>query len=70
MLKDNPDWDKRLINVQVTKTNEQNRELRILLSSSDASRNWDLRAEIREKLIDYINVNYPDSFTRIRIKNI
>jgi len=68
MLKGNPDWDGRLWNVQVTKTTEQNKEIRILLSSSDASKNWDLRAEIREKLIDFINVNYPDTFAKIRIK--
>jgi len=68
ILKGNPDWDGRLWNVQVTKTTEQNKEIRILLSSSDASKNWDLRAEIREKLIDFINVNYPDTFAKIRIK--
>lgn len=70
MLKDNPDWDGRVFNVQVTKTTEQFKEVRILLSSSDASRNWDLRVTIREKLIDFINASYPDAFARIRIKNV
>lgn len=68
MLKDNPDWDGRLWNVQVTKTTEQYKEIRVLLSSSDASKNWDLRADIRERLIDFINTNYPDTFSKIRIK--
>lgn len=70
MLKGIPDWDGRILNVQVTKTTEQFKEIRILLSSSDASKNWDLRAAIREKLIDYINVNYPNTFVKIRIKTI
>jgi small-conductance mechanosensitive channel len=70
MLKDNPNWDGRSANVQVTKTSEQGKEIRILLSSANASKNWDLRASVREKLIDFINVNYPDAFAKIRIKNV
>lgn len=67
MLKENPDWDGRVFNVQVTNTTEKYKEIRVLLSSSDASKNWDLRAGIREQLIDFINVNYPDTFAKIRI---
>jgi small-conductance mechanosensitive channel len=70
MVKGNSDWDGRVLNVQVTKASEQCKEIRILLSSTDASKNWDLRADIREKLIDFINVNYPDTFAKIRIKTI
>jgi len=68
MLKHNTDWDGRVVNVQVTKVTEQYKEVRVLLSSSDSSKNWDLRTEIREKMIDYINENYPDTFAKIRIK--
>jgi len=68
MLKDNPDWDHRFWNVQVTKVTERYKEIRILLTSNDASKNWDLRAKITEDLIEYINVNYPDTFAKIRIK--
>ena len=70
MLKNNPDWDGRMWNVQVTKTTEQYKEIRVLLTSADASKNWDLRADVREKLIDLINTNYPDTFCKIRVKRI
>lgn len=70
MLKDNSLWDKRMWNVQVTKTTENYKEIRILLTSADASKNWDLRAEIREKLIDFVNLNYPETFSRIRVKEM
>lgn len=70
MLKESPDWDGRLWNVQVTKSTEQFKEIRILLSSADASKNWDLRTAIREKLIDFINTNYPDTFAKIRVKTV
>jgi len=70
MLDGNDNWDGRVFNVQVTKTNEQYQEVRILLSSSDASKNWDLRASIRENVITFINQNFPDSFAKLRIKTI
>ena len=61
---------RRIVNVQVTKTTDRYKEIRILLSSSDASKNWDLRAYIREKLIDFINENYPNSFAKIRVNSL
>jgi small-conductance mechanosensitive channel len=67
MVNDNPNWDKRVINVQVTNTSERNKELRVLLSSPDAGKNWDLRTATREKIIDFINTNYPDSFAKVRL---
>jgi small-conductance mechanosensitive channel len=67
ILKDNPNWDKRIFNVQITNSTELYKELRILVSSSDASKNWDLRTEIREKVIDFIQANYPECFAKVRI---
>lgn len=69
MLKGNTNWDGRVVNVQVTDVTDHSKEVRLLLSSSDSSKNWDLRTTIREKLIDFINENYPDTFAKIRIKN-
>lgn len=67
IIQDNALWDNRVANIQATNTNEKYLELRILLSSSDSSKNWDLRVEIREKIIDYINTNHPDSFVKYRM---
>ena len=68
ILKEQPEWDGRISNVQVTKTSENYKEIRILLSSADASKNWDLRTSVRERIIDFINLNYPDAFAKIRLK--
>jgi small-conductance mechanosensitive channel len=67
ILTDNPNWDGRVFNVQITNTNERFKEMRILVSSSDASKNWDLRTEVREKVIDFIQANYPDCFVKLRL---
>ena len=67
ILKDNANWDGRVFNVQITNTNELYKEMRILVSSSDASKNWDLRTEVREKVIDFIQANYPECFAKVRL---
>lgn len=67
ILTDHPRWDKRVANIQVTDTKEAYKELRVLLSSKDASFNWELRVDIREKLIDFINENYPGCFVKNRV---
>jgi hypothetical protein len=69
-LKDNSDWDKRFWNVQVSNSTDRYKEIRILLTSSDAAKNWALRTTIREELIDFININYPDTFVKTRIGKI
>ena len=69
ILKDNPNWDGRVFNVQITNSNEFYKEMRILVSSSDASKNWDLRTEVREKVIDFIQANYPDCFAKVRLNH-
>jgi small-conductance mechanosensitive channel len=69
ILKDNPNWDGRVFNVQITNSNEFYKEMRILVSSSDASKNWNLRTEVREKVIDFIQANYPDCFAKVRLNH-
>ncbi len=69
ILKDNPNYDGRVFNVQITNSNELYKEMRILVSSSDASKNWDLRTEVREKVIDFIQANYPDCFAKVRLNH-
>jgi hypothetical protein len=41
-------------------------QLRVLVSSADSGRNFDLRCKLREGLIDYIRQHHPDSLPRVR----
>lgn len=59
-------WDGRVNALQVTEATEHTLQLRALASAADASQAWDLRCEIREKLIAFVQQNYPDSLPRIR----
>jgi small-conductance mechanosensitive channel len=59
-------WDGQVINVQVSDAKDQVMEVRVLASATDSSRAWDLRCEIREKLIAYIRDTFPESLPRVR----
>jgi hypothetical protein len=50
----------------VTDAKEQTLEIRALASAADASLAWDLRCEIREKLITFVQQAFPDSLPRLR----
>ena len=68
IVEGNPNWDGRVQNIQVTDSKEWYKEVRILVSSADSSKNWDLRVEVREKMIDFINEKFPGSFAKLNIK--
>jgi small-conductance mechanosensitive channel len=59
-------WDGRVCVLQVTDTSEKSMQLRILLSSADSSRSWDARCHMRERLITFINNNYPECLPQLR----
>jgi hypothetical protein len=55
-----------VINVAVTDFHETTMEIRILVSASNSGRAFDLRCEMREKRIDFIQREYPDALPRTR----
>ena len=66
IVKTSPLWDGQVVNIQVSDAREHVMEVRILASASDSSRAWDLRCEIREKLIAFIREAFPESLPRVR----
>ncbi len=59
-------WDGRVIVLQVTDTSEKSIQLRVLVSSPDSSRNWDLRCHVRESLIGFVQRQYPHCLPQLR----
>jgi small-conductance mechanosensitive channel len=59
-------WDGKVNVLQVTDAKEHTLEIRALASAADASLAWDLRCEIREKLVAFIQHKYPESLPRLR----
>ena len=59
-------WDSKVWNLQVTNATERTMELRALMSAADSSRGWDLRCHVRERLVQFLQNNYPNSLPRTR----
>jgi len=60
-------WDKKVKVLQVTDSKEQTVESRILVSAKNSPTCWDLRVYVREKMIEFIQQNYPDSLPKARL---
>lgn len=54
-------WDGRVCVLQVTEAGEKTIVMRALVSSADASKNWDLRCLVREGLVDFVTREHPES---------
>jgi len=61
-----PLWDRRVMAVQVTDFRQNTMEVRILVSARTAPRVFDLRCEVREKLIDFLQREHPEALPVIR----
>jgi small-conductance mechanosensitive channel len=66
IVEGSPLWDKRFWNLVVTDANERAMQIRVLATAADSGKAWDLRCEIREKLVQFIQAHYPESLPRLR----
>ena len=55
-----------MVNLQVTDAKEQTIELRCMMSARTAGHAFDLRCEVREKLIDFLQKHHPEALPHSR----
>ena len=60
-------WDGQVNVLQVTDSKPAHVEIRALMSAKDSPTAWDLRVMVREKLIVFLQQNYPQSLARTRL---
>lgn len=60
-------WDKKVKVLQVSDTKEHTVETRILVSAKNSPIAWDLRVYVREKMIEFIQKNYPECLPKTRV---
>jgi small-conductance mechanosensitive channel len=66
ILKGSSLWDEKVWGLEVTNTTERAVELRALMSARNSEDMWNLRCEVREKLIAFIQKTYPHALPKIR----
>lgn len=66
LLEASEHWDGRVWRLHATESGERTFELRALMSAADSPTAWELRCEIREKLVAWLQDEYPDALPRVR----
>jgi len=59
-------WDRETQVLQVTDTTEKTMTIRLLMTAQNSPTAWDLRCYVREKMIEFIQQNYPQSLPHVR----
>jgi len=63
----NPLWDMRTSSVLVTDATGGYVQLRFLISAEDSNKQWDLRCEVREHMVTWLQKNYPTALPVSRV---
>ncbi|MFL6108572.1 MAG: mechanosensitive ion channel family protein [Marmoricola sp.] len=69
LVEANPLWDRRDWVLQVTDCTEMTMAVRVTASAADASSAWDLKCDLREQLLDWLQREHPSALPRIRTEN-
>lgn len=65
-VRESTHWDGRTAVIQVTGADGQTIEVRALVSASESGSAFDLRCEVREKMIAFLRENHPYCLPRLR----
>jgi hypothetical protein len=61
-------WDGDVAGLQMTDASERTATLRVIASAKNAPELWNLRCEIREKLVAYIRDHHPEALPALRMQ--
>lgn len=70
IVKTMPEWDGRVVKLQVTDTTERTMQLRILVTAQSAGLAFDLRCKVREAMIDFMQREYPQQLPTLRTSGL
>jgi len=59
-------WDGKVWGLQVTDATDRTVQMRALMSAPDSGKAWNLRCHVREQLISFLQVRYPQSLPKAR----
>jgi len=70
IVKEHRLWDGQVYCLQVTECKDKAVELRVLVSAATSPQAWDLRCDVREGMLDYVQKNYPESLPQVRLQSL
>jgi small-conductance mechanosensitive channel len=70
LVKESTFWDGITADAKVTEMSEKCVQIRLTMSAKNPSEMFELKCEIREKMIDYLTQNFPEAFAFTRMLEI
>jgi small-conductance mechanosensitive channel len=67
-LKASKYWDGKVGVVHVVDCTDKTMQIRLLMSAPNSPDAWELRCEVRERLIAYLQCHHPESLPRLRLE--
>lgn len=68
LVKPHPLWNGEVCVMHVTDCKPSTLEIRLLVSTRDSGQGWDLRCHVREKMVEFLQRNYPEALPRTRVE--
>jgi hypothetical protein len=65
-VENHPKWDRKFWNLQVTDTTDRAVQIRVLMTTANSGNGWDMRCDVREHLIGFLQRNFPGSLPKVR----
>lgn len=70
IVRESPLWDGKVFDVQVADCSAQVMTIRVIASARSAMQSWDLRCDIREKIIVFLRDHCPEALPRERMAHV
>ncbi len=63
-------WDGKVEAVHVTDCSDKSMQIRLLMSAASSPDAWELRCQVREHMIGYLQRHHPESLPRLRLEQL
>ena len=63
-------WDRRVASLQVVEAEDHTLKIRALMSAKNSAAAWDLRCQIREQMICWLQDEHPQALPRTRLEKV
>jgi small-conductance mechanosensitive channel len=70
VLRESKFWDGKVEVVHVTDCTEKSMQIRLLMSAGNSPDAWELRCEVRERLLAYLQRHHPACLPRLRVATL
>jgi small-conductance mechanosensitive channel len=67
VVRSSPHWDGEVAALQVSDASERALQLRAIMSAANAGAAWELRCDVRERMVDWLQREHPGALPRVRV---